>query len=443
MIKEGLKLLQKKRFSEALIIFDKIIKSNHEDSDALFCLGNIYYELNDLTKSLNFYEKSLKKYTDSEVILNNYAIVLQSMGKIKEAKEIFLKLIKLNPNNVKAYYRLFRMNNNNFNKNYLNTLKSLEKNKNLSLSDKSLINFIFSKAEKNKNKIQNEIHFLNKAHEFHFNNKIKHNLKITKYYKNILVNKFNKISFFEENNKNNFVNDNSPVFIIGLPRSGSTLVESLLMQSNKKYYSYGESGIFDKSIFEQIENNILKNFDLDNLEIKINEEFLFKSTQNLYFYTGGKNFIDKSLENFFYIDVILKLYPKAKFIHTFRNRFDSAIAIYQSMLIHLPWAHSINNILGYILSYEKVINFYKKKYPDKILDIELEKFTSKPKIYSKKIYNFCSLNWDDNNLNFHNNENLTSKTSSFLQVRNKIEKSIINKYQSYYYLLEKEKINFN
>ena len=73
------------------------------------------------------------------------------MGKIKEAKEIFLKLIKLNPNNVKAYYRLFRINNNNFNKNYLNTLKSLEKNKNLSLSDKSLINFIFSKAENTKN----------------------------------------------------------------------------------------------------------------------------------------------------------------------------------------------------------------------------------------------------------------------------------------------------
>ena len=46
-------------------------------------------------------------------------------------------------------------------------------------------------------------------------------------------------------------------------------------------------------------------------------------------------------------------------------------------------------------------------------------------------------------LNFHSSKNLTSKTSSFLQVRNKIEKSIINKYQSYYYLLEKEKINFN
>ena len=112
------------------------------------------------------------------------------------------------------------------------------------------------------------------------------------------------------------------------------------------------------------------------------------------------------------------------------------------MLIHLPWAHSINNIVKYILGYEKIINFYKKKYPDKILDIELEKFTLEPKVYSQKIYHFCNLNWDDKNLNFYKDNNLKSKTSSFLQVRGKIEKSIRNKYQSYYYLIENEKVNF-
>ena len=83
-----------------------------------------------------------------------------------------------------------------------------------------------------------------------------------------------------------------------------------------------------------------------------------------------------------------------------------------------------------------------KKYPDRILDIELEKFTLEPKVYSQKIYHFCNLKWDDKNLNFYKDNNLKSKTSSFLQVRGKIEKTIRNKYQSYYYLIEKEKVNF-
>ena len=61
MIKQGLKLLHNKRFSEALNIFDKIVKSNPEDGDVLFCLGNTYYEINDLSKSIYYYEKSLKK----------------------------------------------------------------------------------------------------------------------------------------------------------------------------------------------------------------------------------------------------------------------------------------------------------------------------------------------------------------------------------------------
>lgn len=442
MIKQGLKLLHNKRFSEALNIFDKIVKSNPEDGDALFCLGNTYYEINDLSKSIYYYEKSLKKYPNSQEIINNYAIALQSLGQINRAEELFIKLIKLNPNNVKAYYRLFRINSENFEKNYLNTLKLLEKNFNTNLSDKSLINYMFSKFEKSKNKIQNEINFLNKAHEFQFNFKTKYNLKIVEYYNNILLKKFDKISFINKDNKNNLEKKNSPVFIIGLPRSGSTLIESLLTQNSKKYYSYGESSTFDTSVSNQIKNNILTNSDSGNLKITIDEDLLFKSNQNLYFYSKGKNFIDKSLENFFYIDIILKLYPKAKFIHTFRNRFDSAIAIYQSMLIHLPWAHSINNIVKYILGYEKIINFYKKKYPDKILDIELEKFTLEPKVYSQKIYHFCNLNWDDKNLNFYKDINLKSKTSSFLQVRGKIEKSIRNKYQSYYYLIENEKVNF-
>ena len=104
MIKQGLKLLHNKRFSEALNIFDKIVKSNPEDGDALFCLGNTYYEINDLSKSIYYYEKSLKKYPNSQEIINNYAIALQSLGQINRAEELFIKLIKLNPNNVKAYY---------------------------------------------------------------------------------------------------------------------------------------------------------------------------------------------------------------------------------------------------------------------------------------------------------------------------------------------------
>ena len=153
MIKEGLKKLNEKKILEALIIFKDLEKLNPENKDIQFCLGNIYYELNDLTRSLYYYEKSFKHYSNSEAVINNYGIALQSIGEINKAEKLFSKLIEMNPNDIKSYYRLHRMGIKDFGKKYLEKLKYIEKNNNLNHQDKSLIYFIFSKNEKNKKNI--------------------------------------------------------------------------------------------------------------------------------------------------------------------------------------------------------------------------------------------------------------------------------------------------
>ena len=111
------------------------------------------------------------------------------------------------------------------------------------------------------------------------------------------------------------------------------------------------------------------------------------------------------------------------------------------MLIYLPWAHSIENIIKYIENYEQVISYFKKKYPNKILDINLENFVLDPKDYSKKIYNFCDLKWSESVLQFYKSKNLTSKSSSFLQIRKQINKYNSKKYKPYYFLFKNKKFN--
>ena len=434
MIEEGLKKFKDKKFLQALNIFNELNKSNPNNGDILFFLGNIYYELNDLKKSLFYLEKSLKKFPNSQIIINNYAITLQSLGKFGEAKRLFQNLIKLNPKNIKAYYRLFSMNLEDFDKKYLNEIKSLEVKS--SLVDRGLINFICSKYEKTKN-IKNEIKYLNLAHEYQFKSRLEYNTKLTEYHTKIISNNYNKFDFLDNDKKFNSLEDKQPIFIIGLPRSGSTLIESLLTQNNKNCYSYGESSIFDFSIFNQVKKNILnKEYDYKNFNIFFIKEILIDSIENIYSYSNDNFIIDKSLENFFYVDLILKIFPKAKFIHTFRDRIDSAIAIYQSMLIYLPWSHSIDNISKYILNYEKIINYFKDKYPDKILDVKLEDFTSNPKSLSKKIFRFCDFDIPKNMLEFYSNKNLVSKTSSFFQIHKKIQMYEKDKYKPYYFLIK-------
>ena len=106
------------------------------------------------------------------------------------------------------------------------------------------------------------------------------------------------------------------------------------------------------------------------------------------------------------------------------------------MLPELSWSHSIENIIQYTKNYQIIINYFKKKYPSKIMDVELSNLTNHQENEAKKILEFCNIQFNENYLDFHKNEKLFNKTNSFLQVREKIEKYKTSKYQSYYYLLD-------
>tara|TARA_B100000768_G_C11187100_1_gene335578 strand:+ start:423 stop:938 length:516 start_codon:yes stop_codon:yes gene_type:complete len=146
-----------------------------------------------------------------------------------------------------------------------------------------------------------------------------------------------------------------------------------------------------------------------------------------------KNFVltDKSLENFFYIELIFKLFPEAKIINCERNILQIIVSIYQNFLTNIKWSHSIDNILEYIDNYLKIIDIYKKKYADKIYTVKLKNFTKDPENSSKKIFEFCNLGWDSKCLEFYKRNDLISKTASNQQIRNKIFINNEKKYSSY------------
>ena len=433
----GKLLIKKKHYNKAFIIFKNILEKKPNDLRANFQIGKINYEINDLEKSIFFFKKCNQIQTNTPSILFNLALSLQSMGKINEAKKQYLKLITINPNDIKSYYGLFILDNKSINSTYYNKLKSLIKNDKISLFEKGLINFIFSKFEKKKGNLENEMKFLNISHRQCFDSNFTFNSQSNFYYNKIIFNFFNKIKF-EDNflEKENF-NKNRHIFIVGLPRSGSTLIETIISHNSKNIISVGEFHGINTSILDQISKIIFsKNFKYDEFKLTINKKIFQESLIEKYYNFEKTIYLDKSLENFFNIDIILEFFPNAKFIHTYRNYYDSIIGIYQSMLPGLSWSHDIKQIVNYIKNYKKTINYYKDKYPNKIIDVDLIKLTNDQENEVKKILEFCNIPVKDNLLNFHKNKKLFNKTNSFLQVRNRIKKYENEKYKPYYYLLK-------
>ena len=429
--------LQRGEFKKTLKILEDLIKKDKQNIWLFFYLGKTYYKLNDYKKSIFYFRKCNQIQPNSPKVLYNLALVFQGLGRINEAEKLFNRLIDINSDDVHSYYGLFNLNINNINQNYKKKLKDLSNNEKISLFEKSLINFIFSKLEKKEDKLKEEIRFLSLSHDLSFKSNYNYNIQSNFYYKKIITNHFDKIEY-EGSIKTNINFDQfNPIFIVGLPRSGSTLVESLVSQSPDQIHSFGEFHAINMSIFDQIGSIIYsEKFDYKNFKFVINREKFQNSLIERYGNIENKIFIDKSLENFFNIDIILQFFPNAKFLHTFRNFNDSIIGIYQRMMPDLSWSHNIKDILEYANNYKTIINYFKKKYPNNIMDVNLEKLTLDKKKESQKIFEFCSIDWNNDVLNFNKKNKLFTKTNSFLQIRDKIDKYNVNKYEPYYYLLK-------
>ena len=429
--------LQKGEFKKALKILEDLIRNGNKNIAIFFYLGKIYFALNDYKKSIIYFRKCNQIQPNSPKVLYNLALVFQGLGKINEAEKLFNKLININPNDIRSYYGLFNLSINNITEKYKKKLKDLSNSGKINLFEKTLINFIFSKLKKKEKKFTEEIKFLDLSHKLCFESNYNYNIQSNLYYKKIIKNHFNKIEYEGSIKTNINLSKFKPIFIIGLPRSGSTLVESLISQSSNQILSFGEFHAINMSIFDQIASTIYsENFNFNNFKFTINEEKFQNSLLERYGNIENKIFIDKSLENFFNIEIILKFFPDAKFLHTFRNFNDSIIGIYQRMMPDLSWSHDIKNILEYANNYKMIINYFKNKYPKHILDIDLEKLTNDQKNESQRIFDFCNIDWNDDVLNFNKKNKLFTKTNSFLQIRNKIDKYNINKYETYYYLLK-------
>ena len=158
-------LIQKKSFSKALNIFSNKLKNNPNDLRANFQMGKIFYELNDLNKSLQFFQKCDEIQPKSPNVLFNLALILQSTGKIQDAKKKYLDLISINPKDIKSYYGLYALNIENITAEFYQNLIELNKDKKISIFEKSLINFIFSKIEKKKENFKKEINYLKLSHK--------------------------------------------------------------------------------------------------------------------------------------------------------------------------------------------------------------------------------------------------------------------------------------
>ena len=435
LITEASSLKQEGDLINAEINLKKALELDPNNFTALNNIGNIYSAKNDPKKAKIFFSKAVKIKPDYSNAIFNLALVNEEIGNKEEAIKLYKKAINCDPENLGFYYNLSRLDKACFGSAKIESIKKILKHKENSNFSKSSGFFILAEDERRKINLKKEFKYLVEAHKyFHFSNE-KINNQVSFYWIRLMPQIIKKFIF---SNKQKISKKIKPIFITGLPRSGSTLIESILCSGKKIIPNGGETAIINRVFLEDNKKFFSeKKFLNEHEKLIIDENSFVKKVLDQYQSINllGKNednvFTDKSLENFFYIELVIKLFPNSKIVICQRNIFQIITSIYQNFLPKIQWSHSIDNILEYIDNYLKIIEKFKKKYPDKIYMIQLEELTKNPIDISKDLFKFCNLEWDGKCLEFYTRDDLVSKTASNQQVRNKIFNSDQKKYAAY------------
>jgi tetratricopeptide (TPR) repeat protein len=428
-----------KEFNQALSCYQKTLEINPNFIAAHNNIGLVYRELNDFKNAISSYENAIKVKPDHVNAHHNLALALKELGDFDKSIKSHEMAIKYEPSNLMNYHFLSELKKEILDDDLESKINSILSSPNLTLRNAAYGNYLLAKYEKSKKNYKKEMEHLIKGHESFYNmSKNKFNLGIKYCFDDVLqIVEGGKVSKSSKKSKSEI----NPIFILGVPRSGSTLIERII-SSGKNFIPIGEeTGVIGNYIPMKVMEK--QSLNLGYANDLADELFEIYKSRNLIFKEHNFTFTDKSLDNFFYMEFISEIFPNAKIIHCKRKPLSSIMSIFQNNLTSLAWTHNLDNIFKYFDNCFEIIQTYKESEPNNIYEINFENLVDNPTEESKELMNFCNLPWDKKCLEFHKRKDLFSKTASNIQIRKAIYKHSEEKYLPYNEILKKYGKNYS
>lgn len=226
--------------------------------------------------------------------------------------------------------------------------------------------------------------------------------------------------------------DFTPIFIVGMPRSGTTLIEQILF-SHPDVGAAGEMPYFDQ-LQSQYEFGRFENYGADILNFP--DESL-KAIRDDYLYRLGRHapdmkmITDKLPTNFRFLGLIRLVFPQAKIIHCRRDPMDTCFSIYKHDFTgYLPFAYDLHELGQYYKAYEDLMVFWHEKMPGFIHDIQYEDLIADQVGETRKLLEFCGLSWDALCLKFYEQKRTVTTASTF-QVKEPLFSAGVGRWKKY------------
>jgi len=402
------------------IYFKKSVSLNNKIAEPHNNLGNLYSILNRNDESMKSFKNAINTNPNFFWAHYNLGILNTSLGNFIDAQKNFQECLKYNPNFFPAHRSLSRVTTYKNNNEHLNVMKKIFSDAKIDENNKTDLGFALGKASEDIKDFGSAFNYYKKANDIK-RNKIRFSLydeqnnfdNIKKIFTKELFNKFENLGF----------KNSSPIFIVGMPRSGTTLIEQIL-SSHKEVFGLGELDLIPE-LFLKYNNSDPNALNLEKLGMEyINEVKIISN--------NSSKFTDKLPVNFKWIGFIKLILPNSKIVHCYRNPRDNCLSIFKNYFVksQLNFAYNMKEIIEYYKLYKDLMNYWNLVLPKFVLNINYEEIVNNFEAEIMSLLKNCNLSWDKNSLEFYKNKRAI-KTASDTQARKKIYKSSINSWRNF------------
>lgn len=388
---------------------------------------------NRIEEGIKYFEDLCNNNPDRFDFKSNLASALKEIGDFKKSKEIIDEGFNKNFKRLDFFAPFASDKENTLSDNQISYFEEQLEEKSLQKDDKILISLAFFNYFRNKKDFSKSGKYLKFANDLQYSLKKFNIEKDQKLFERVKL-------LFENNEKFPVKKANSevkPIFICGMPRSGTTLCEQIL-SSHSKIKGAGElTHLLQLTGLENIIQPEDDKIDLFENNIK-DTKFLIKIREN---YMAALEEIndkkaayvtDKLPHNFVFIGLIKLIFPEAKIIYCKRDPIDNCFSLYTHKFVDMSHQYSYNQeMLGaYYLLHEKLMEHWLSKYKDEIYILDNEQLVAEQETISKDIINFCDLEWEEQCLDFYKTRRQV-RTASIEQVRQPMNKKSIGAWKNY------------
>jgi len=439
-------------YEKAILNLKNAIKIDDNNLVYQINLTNLYLETNKNLDAIDILKKALSKYQNIEILHNLiaeayirelnyddafdhhkkalfisprnkenlYLIAVDHIwaGNNKEAINFLEMAINHDANFFKAHFALSRIKKISINDEIAKNLLSKASDTTLLNTDKVFIHFALSKIYHNEKMYDLSFNHLDlgnslmkSSQKFNIENLYQLYNQVKQIYKNMVI----------ENESSSVYP--CPVFIVGMPRAGSSLLEQILSGSSEVF----GAGEINELHLEFCKLNF-KESNISNRLEKIKEKYVAKISS----LTQKPFIIDKLPLNFYWLGFIKKLIPNAKFIHIQRDPTDNCFSILNNLFVPgtLEFSYSQSDIIDYYHFYKEFMHFWQNELNQDIYNICYEDLISNPNHEIKDLCNYIGIPYDKNMLDLEKNQRKV-RTASDVQIRGHINSKSVKSWVNY------------